>query len=171
MDFQVGKPRDIPLNSLLKRILQNGWLELASRWILGVTFIYASYGKILSPADFAKIIYGYGLFPATLINLIAIIVPFLQLVIAFALIMGIYPRSAALIVNVLLIAFVILISINLIRGHEFDCGCFALKNSGNQVSSLSTILRDIIFLALGLQVFLYQHYRRWCVPNFLRPEK
>ena len=151
------------MNKLLKRILQNSWLELASRWILGLTFIYASYSKILAPADFAKVIYGYGLFPAAIINLIAIIIPFLELVTGFALILGIYPRSAALIVNSLLAAFVILISINLIRGHEFNCGCFALQNSGNQVSSSATILRDFIFLALGMQVFLYKHSRRWCV--------
>ena len=146
--------------------MQNSWVELAFRWILGATFIYSSYDKILSPADFAKIIYGYGLFPAPLINLIAIIVPYLQLVIAFALILGIYPRSAAIIVNALLAAFVILISINLIRGYEFNCGCFTLQNSGKQVSSSTTIGRDFIFLALGIQVFLYRQSRRWCIPNF-----
>ena len=125
MDFRVGKPKDIPLNKRLGHILQNSWLELALRWILGATFLYASYGKIVSPADFAKIIYGYGLFPPLLINMIAIIVPFLELVIGLALILGIYPRSAALVVNGLLIAFIIILSINLIRGHEFNCGCFA----------------------------------------------
>jgi putative oxidoreductase len=151
------------LNSRLERILQNSWLELASRWILGATFIYSSYSKILAPAEFAKIIYGYDLFPAALINLIAIIVPILELVIALALILGIFPRSAAIVVNALLAAFIILISINLIRGHEFNCGCFALQNSGNQVSSSATILRDFIFLALGMQVFLYKHSRKWCV--------
>jgi uncharacterized membrane protein YphA (DoxX/SURF4 family) len=138
-------------------------LELALRWILGATFIYASYSKIVSPSEFAKIIYGYGLFPPVLINLIAIIVPFLELVIALALILGIYPRSAALVVNVLLVGFIIIISINLIRGHEFNCGCFAFRNSDSQISTSSTILRDIVFLALGMQVFFYRHSRRWCV--------
>ena len=151
------------MQSLLKSIPQNSWVELASRWILGLTFIYSSYSKILSPAGFAKIIYGYGLFPAKLINLIAIIVPSLELLVALALILGIYPRSAVLIVNVLLAAFIILISINLIRGHEFNCGCFSLRSSGNQVTSLSTIIRDAIYLALGIQVFLYKQPRRWCV--------
>jgi putative oxidoreductase len=151
------------LNRLLKSILQNSWVELAARWILGLTFIYAGYSKILAPADFAKIIYGYGLFPAKLINLIAIIIPFLELVIAIALILGFYPRSAAIIVNTLLLAFIIIISINLIRGHEFNCGCFALQNSADQVSSPSAILRDLVFLALGLQVFLFKQRRRWCV--------
>jgi len=151
------------LNSPLKRILQNSWLELTFRWILGATFLYSSYGKILAPAEFAKIIYGYGLLPAALINVIAIIVPLLELVVALALILGIYPRSAAIVVNALLAAFIISISINLIRGHEFNCGCFALQNSGRQVSSSVTVLRDFVFLALGMQVFLYKNPRRWCV--------
>jgi putative oxidoreductase len=151
------------LNKLLKSSLQNSWVELASRWVLGLTFLYASYSKILSPADFAKIIYGYGLFPASLINLIAIIIPFLELVAALALILGVYPRSAAIILNALLVAFIILISINLIRGHEFNCGCFALEDSADQISSSSTIVRDLIFLALGLQVLLYNQFRRLCV--------
>jgi uncharacterized membrane protein YphA (DoxX/SURF4 family) len=138
-------------------------LELASRWILGLTFIYASYNKILLPADFAKIIYGYDLFPHALINLIAIILPFLELVAALALICGVYPRSAVLIVNTLLVAFIILLSINLIRGHEFNCGCFQLQNSENNVSSQTTIIRDIFYLALGLQVFFFNRYRRWCL--------
>ena len=147
----------------IQRVLQNSWLELAARWLLGLTFIYASYNKILFPADFAKIIYGYDLFPATLINLIAIILPFLELVVALALIFGIYPRSAVLIVNAMLVAFIILLSINLIRGHEFNCGCFQLQNSENSVSSRTTIIRDIFYLVLGLQVFFFNRYRRWCI--------
>lgn len=144
-------------------IFQNSWLELASRWILGLTFIYASYNKILFPADFAKIIYGYDLFPNALINLIAIILPFLELAAALALIIGVYPRSAVTIVNVLLVAFIILLSINLIRGHEFNCGCFKLQDSENNVSSQTTVIRDIFYLALGLQVFFFNRYRRWCI--------
>ena len=147
----------------VQSILQNSWLELAARWILGLTFIYASYNKMLFPADFAKIIYGYDLFPNALINLIAIILPFLEFVAALALILGVYPRSAVTIVNALLVAFIILLSINLIRGHEFDCGCFAVQNSGNKVSSHTTIIRDIFYLALGLQVFFFNRYRRWCI--------
>ncbi|UCD77364.1 MAG: hypothetical protein JSW26_18325, partial [Desulfobacterales bacterium] len=65
--------------------------------------------------------------------------------------------------NALLVAFIILISINLIRGHEFNCGCFALENSANEVSSSSTIVRDVIYLALGMQVLFYNRSRRWSI--------
>jgi uncharacterized membrane protein YphA (DoxX/SURF4 family) len=156
------------LNKYLKTLWRNSWVELAARWILGLTFIYASYHKILAPSDFAKIVYGYNLFPDAFVNLIAIIVPFLELVAGLSLIFGFYPRAAALIVNGLLIIFVVILSINLIRGHEFDCGCFSLQNSAYSASSESMIIRDFIYLVLGLQVFLYHRPRKWCISIFNR---
>jgi len=165
MVFRVGKQRVIPLIEQVRSLFQNSWLELAARWILGLTFIYASYNKILFPADFAKIIYGYDLFPTAFINLIAIILPFLELVTALALIIGVYPRSAVSVINLLLVAFIILLSINLIRGHEFDCGCFATSISGSTAATQVTLIRDFIYLALGLQVISYRRPRRWCVQN------
>jgi putative oxidoreductase len=133
------------------------------RWILGLIFIYASFHKILAPADFAKIVYGYDLFPAVFINLIAIIIPFLELVAGLALIIGFYPRSAAIIINALLTAYLIVLTINLIRGHEFDCGCFAASQSGYTSSSEVTLARDIIYFTLGLPVILFSGIRKMCL--------
>ena len=164
MGFRDRKQRGIQLNKAMKNVVENSWIELASRWILGLTFIYASYHKILAPADFAKIIYGYELFPHASINLIAILLPFIELVAGLALILGIYPRSAALIINGLLIAFGIILSINLIRGHEFDCGCFSVQKAGFFSSAKPTLVRDIIYLILGIQVFLFRKMRKGCIP-------
>ncbi len=148
------------MNNSLENILGNSWIELAARWLLGATFIYASYSKILAPAVFAKIIYGYDLFPGVLINLIAIIIPFVELVAGLALIMGFYPRSTALVINAMLLTFIISLSINIIRGHEFDCGCFAI-NAGNQSTfSGPLLIRDLIYFALGIYVFFFKNLRR-----------
>jgi len=152
------------LNKVMKNALENSWIELASRWILGLTFIYASYHKILAPADFAKIVYGYDLFPHIAINLIAIVLPFMELVAGLALILGIYPRSAVLIINGMLVAFIIILSINLIRGHEFDCGCFSIKKAGYLSSTEPMLVRDIIYLILGIQAFFFRGLRKGCVP-------
>ena len=148
-------------------IINNSWIELAARWILGLTFIYASLHKILAPADFAKIIYGYGLFPEIFINLIAVIIPFLELVTGFALIIGLYPRSAAITINGLLLAFIVALTINLIRGHEFDCGCFSAGQSGYSSSPKVTIARDIIYFMLGLQVILFGGIRKMSIKRTL----
>ena len=136
---------------------------MAARWVLGLTFVYASYNKILAPAAFAKIIYGYDLFPAVFINLIAIIVPFLELFAGLALVIGIYPRSAALIVNAMLLVFITALSVNLIRGHEFDCGCFSINSSTQESFAGPLILRDFLVLALGLHVFFYRKARKLCI--------
>jgi uncharacterized membrane protein YphA (DoxX/SURF4 family) len=143
-------------------IKNNNWIELTVRWILGITFIYASFHKIISPADFAKIVYGYDLFPEIFINLIAIVIPFLELVAGFALIVGFYPRSAAIIINALLLAFITMLAINLIRGHEFDCGCFSAGQSGYTSSSEVTLVRDVIYFILGMQIVLFEGRRRSC---------
>ena len=160
--FRPGKQKGIPLSSLRQSIGNNSWIELAARWILGFTFIYASFHKIISPADFAKIVYGYGLFPEIFINLIAIILPFLELIAGLALIIGIYPRSAAVIINALLLAFIAVLAINLIRGHEFDCGCFSAGQSGYTSSPKVTLVRDVIYFVFGMQIVLFKGYRRSC---------
>jgi uncharacterized membrane protein YphA (DoxX/SURF4 family) len=161
--FLAGKLKGFPLNNFFTKILVNSWIELAARWLLGATFIYASYSKILAPAVFAKILYGYGLFPAILINLFAIMLPFVELTAGLALIIGFYPRSAALIIDVMLLAFIISLAINVIRGHEFDCGCFALDANSQSTFSGPLLTRDIVYFALGIYVFFYGNSRRLCL--------
>ena len=151
------------MNNFLTNILNNSWIELAARWVLGATFIYASHSKILAPAVFAKIIYGYDLFPAILINLLAIILPFVELIAGMALIFGFYPRSAVLIVNVLLLAFIVSLSINIVRGHEFDCGCFAINAEDQSTFSGPLLIRDFVYFTLGIYVFFYRNSRRFCM--------
>jgi uncharacterized membrane protein YphA (DoxX/SURF4 family) len=163
MVIQAGKRRVTRLNNKLKNLFNNSWLELASRWILGITFIYASYYKILSPADFAKVVYGYNIFPDASINLIAIILPYVELISGISLFLGVYPRSAALIINGMLLAFILILTINLIRGYEFDCGCFSVQKTGHVSSPKRMVARDVIYLLMGLQVFLFSGDRKLCL--------
>jgi len=55
------------------------------------------------------------------------------------------------------------LTINLIRGHEFDCGCFSAGQSGYSSSPKVTIARDIIYFMLGLQVILFGGIRRMSI--------
>ena len=155
MGFLFGKKADFQLNNTVQNLLHTRWIEMTARLLLGIIFIYASYHKILAPEEFAKIVYGYGLFPSVTINLIAIIIPFIELVTGIALIIGIYTRPAAIIVIGMLSAFIIAISINIIRGHEFDCGCFSSDTSQAANSAWQTLGRDIIFMMLGIYIFAY----------------
>ena len=145
------------------RFLKNDWVELFIRYLVGITFIYASIHKILAPAEFAKIIYGYGLFPHGAINLIAIVLPFLELFTGLALIFGIYPRAAGLLICGMLLLFITAITINLIRGHEFDCGCFSFSSNASTFSAYYLLIRDVSLLAIGMYLVRFKADRLWCL--------
>ena len=145
----------------LTKIYTDSWVELLVRLILGGIFMYAGYQKAIAPGAFAQIIYGYDLFPHLAINLIAIILPYLEIVTGAALLSGIYPRSAAFLICGLLAAFMIALGINLLRGHQFDCGCFAVESFGHGDSTSMQLARDAIYLILGLHIFFFSRPRRW----------
>lgn len=63
-------------NGLIARVLPV--LELLSRWVLGLLFIYAGVQKIIDPYGFAKTIYGYGILPGDLVNITGIVLPWVE---------------------------------------------------------------------------------------------
>lgn len=140
------------MNNRKNNMLYNQKIQLLLRLILGLSFIAASAHKIADPSAFAHIIYGYGLFPNDLINLIAITIPYLELACGILLVTGIFPGGAALILNVMLLGFIIAISINLIRGYDFDCGCFTSTIEGESSDPVSLLIRDFLFIGMGILI-------------------
>lgn len=138
--------------------LLEGMLAWGLRLGLGAAFIWASWHKILAPDLFAKILYGYGVFPNASINLLAIGVPFVELVAGICLILGIYKRSGLVLINAMLTGFILIIGFNLVRGHEFDCGCFSLGSSQGPGSAWGLLIRDLIMLGAG--IFLWHLFNR-----------
>lgn len=126
------------------------WIFWILRLILGLTFIWASWAKMVAPGEFAKIIYGYGVFPGILINPIAIFFPYLEFLAGVCLVTGILPRSSLFIINGLLTAFIVLIGFNLFRGHVFDCGCFSVSGTHTAASAWFLLIRDFFLLATGI---------------------
>ena len=163
MGFPHGNKRAIQVNDLFKRIYAHPMSELTIRWLLGVTFIYASYHKITAPEDFATAIFSYGLFPDASVNLIAIILPYFELFSGLALIIGFYYRGASLLIGGMLFTFIVALSINLIRGHQFDCGCFSVSETGAHDSVELMLFRDIILWSFALYVLFFRGTRKWCI--------
>ena len=134
------------------------------RWIVGLTFVVASLHKIAHPAAFAQVVYSYALFPAFTINPVAIVLPYVELVAGLALMTGVYPRAAAGIVSALLVAFALVIAINLLRGHNFDCGCFPTFITRLYADTpVSMLIRDAVLLMAALPVAFFRHRRRGVV--------
>jgi len=87
----------------------------------------------------------------------------MELLSGIALGLGIYLRSAVLIINTMLVGFITALSINLVRGHEFDCGCFSLGEAGYVSPTGQLLIRDIIYFILGLYVLFFDKRRRCCI--------
>jgi uncharacterized membrane protein YphA (DoxX/SURF4 family) len=98
-------------------------IVLCMRVVLGIVFLVASYQKILDPQQFAREISNYHFIPLGLENVVAIILPWIEVFIGLGLIFGIMIDGSSLISGVLLIMFNLLVIQAMIRGFNIECGC------------------------------------------------
>jgi uncharacterized membrane protein YphA (DoxX/SURF4 family) len=104
----------------MTRWLTHPWLTVRVQIALGAIFVVAAWPKIVDPPSFAHMIYNYRILPAGLINVSALIMPWVEMVIGLCLILGVWVRPARWIVGTMLVVFMIAISINLARGNAID---------------------------------------------------
>jgi putative oxidoreductase len=143
----------------MRRVIDNDLLTLASRLIIGGVFIYASIYKIADPLSFANAVWNYHLAPGWLINFSALVLPWVELLAGLGLILGLFYRGSALLVNGLTIMFMIALTYAVANGLDIDCGCFKAGEAGTG-SAKEALYRDFGLLALTLQVW-FSRSRRW----------
>lgn len=118
------------------------------RVILAVIFLLASVPKIIAPHEFAIAVFRYQLLPDAAINLMAIFLPWIELVAAIAILIPRTSAAAAAVVFGLLAVFTAAISIDLVRGIDISCGCFTLDPDAGSIGWWE-VVRDVGFLALA----------------------
>ena len=136
-----------------KEALASPWLRVRVQIALGLLFVAAALPKLVDPPSFAHMIYNYRLVPGAFVNLMALVMPWLELFVGLALILGIWTRTSASLVGALLLVFIAAISLNLARGNAIDCGCFnvalANRSTDERLSDMRLdILRDLGMLLL-----------------------
>jgi uncharacterized membrane protein YphA (DoxX/SURF4 family) len=126
---------------------------LTSQFILGGIFIIAGLAKITDTDSFILTIQNFKILPGYLIEITAYALPLVEISFGLTLILGVYTRFSAIVLSSLLVLFIIVISINIIRGINVNCGCFfkTLQDSGkSKLDQFLLILRDILFLFPGI---------------------
>jgi uncharacterized membrane protein YphA (DoxX/SURF4 family) len=99
------------------------YIVVLIRFIVGGVFIVASYDKILDPENFAREISNYHVIPFGLENTIAIILPWVELLIGIGLIGGVFVKANSILTGTLLLIFNVLVFQAMVRGFNIECGC------------------------------------------------
>ncbi|HKQ62021.1 MAG TPA: MauE/DoxX family redox-associated membrane protein [Candidatus Polarisedimenticolaceae bacterium] len=99
--------------------------QLAIALVFGV----AALAKIGDLRAFAAQIHNFRLTPLALDNLLAIWLPWVELVLALALLSAVRTRAAALLAFVLMALFTGAVGLAMARGLDIECGCFGTADA------------------------------------------
>lgn len=136
------------------RILRNPWLHRLLGGALGAIFLYAAYDKIIDPRALVTIIWGYRILPPGPVNLIAIFMPWLEVLLGLGLATGFKRRAAAFWAGALLVMFIVALLINAVRGFNVACGCFS-TSAEDVHNAWFLVLRDVPMLLAAAVLLLF----------------
>ncbi len=154
LSYKPGKP------AVMKLLGSRRW-SILIRVGLGGLFVYASVPKVMDPPAFAHILWNYKILPDLLISPLAIVLPWIELLVGIALVLGILRGGAALLAGLLLLTFVAGLSVDVARGIAIDCGCFSVSATNRTHSELMRgmkldLLRDLGMLLMAAHLLLTQ---------------
>jgi uncharacterized membrane protein YphA (DoxX/SURF4 family) len=134
-----------------------GWVldsvTLACRLVLGVVFLYACWFKIVDPEDFAINIATYQILPDSLINVLALTLPWLELATGVLLIAGALSRESAVTITGMLVMFIVAILIAMSKDLKISCGCFASEDAAADIG-WPKVIEDVAMLAAAVWVVI-----------------
>ena len=138
--------------NIIKKVLMSPHLALVLRLFVGYYFIYSSMSKIPYPAQFADLLAAYRLFPFPVINAIAVVFPWVELVTGLFIIIGLRNKASALIIIMCYVVFNISVGLNVITHSPITCGCY--DTVGEPVSWMK-VLKNTIWMLFTIQVFFF----------------
>lgn len=144
-------------------------LLFLARLVLGGIFIYAAYSKLHFGGAwhlrdyhffFAMAINSYNMLPLNVVQWMARILPWLELVLGMLVILGLGLRWVSLSITALLLVFMGALTRAAMLGLEINCGCFGY----NSQKPSTELWHDsgLLFLAVAVTVgaFLSRRARR-----------
>jgi hypothetical protein len=113
---------------------------------LGGIFLYAGIMKALDPGAFVGDLRGFQVFPETALPILAAFVPYLEIFVGAALVLGVLYSGALFLSGGQLLTFAALLASAMWRGLDISCGCFGRHAGGDSVEI--GLLRDGILLLI-----------------------
>lgn len=144
--------RTVKIVLWMKQAVAHPLLGWVLRTYIGGVFITASMYKINYPGEFAETIASYQLVPYWGVHLMALVMPWTELICGVMLVLGLRTRAAAVLAGSMLAVFSIAIIITLLREIPIGCGCFT---SVEDPLSWKTLVRDMVWLVMTGQVIRF----------------
>ena len=129
------------------------WAAAVAHVLLGGVMFYAGFLKLSDVSAFATDISHYKLLPGVLERLIAVVLPWNEVVVGAMLLLGIWTRAAALIVAAMFGVFAVAVTAALARGLDISCGCLGHASAGPL--GYKTLALEAAGMALALGVYFY----------------
>lgn len=97
--------------------------------ITGILLAWAALSKIGDIPALAHDVRNFRLVPAAVENAIAMVLPWIELVAALALLLGLRARGAAVVATALMIMLTAAVALAMARGLNIECGCFGTASA------------------------------------------
>ena len=142
----------MPIRVAAKRIIASERFRLFVRFSLGAVFVYAGFIKLLDPKAFGKVISLYDIVPESLLPVIAIGLPAVELLAGLGLIFNV--RGSLSVVLGLLLIFCAVLGYGILNDLNIDCGCFTQDDISRQNGLKLAFYRDLIMIGAVCFLFL-----------------
>jgi putative oxidoreductase len=132
------------------------WIVFAGgcRVALGGLFLFAAITKIIDLAGFEDRLFMQSPLPIPFASAVARILPWLELTLAFCLLLGRAVREAALLAAILLAAFLIYTAF---FATTADCGCLLFPITESAPPRSWLLVRDVLALAVAIVTAFSRH--------------
>ncbi len=122
-------------------------VRVIARIALGALFVFAGVAKAYDPGEFATEIQKYNLLPWVPGVLVALYLPWLEILAGLLLALKIFEKGALLVLTALLVIFTLALGSAMVRGLNIDCGCFgkAFASTGTTIP----LVRNLALLILA----------------------
>jgi uncharacterized membrane protein YphA (DoxX/SURF4 family) len=128
----------------LGRFLTNPWTVRICQIAIGVLFAAAALAKLGDLHSFQEEIHNFKMLPVAVENIVAMTLPWIELVAALALILGVRARSGGLVAACLMVVFIAAVAVAMGRGLDIECGCFGTAD-GTRVGVLKLLENSGMF--------------------------
>jgi len=102
--------------------------DAVASWIMGTSLIFSSIPHLTNPYYFLGTIYSYRLIGPGVGQFVAIVLPWLQVVLGICLVTHLLHHSAHTLTMGVLVIFVAVQASALLRQLDISCGCFGVRH-------------------------------------------